>query len=424
MAKKQTQIVKLLPYQSNFLHDTSRYLALVAGLGSGKTKAATYKCLHLLQINKGCDGIGCEPTGPQLSIFTTEMNNTCAALNIKYTYNGGGRNSPAFYRFDFGNGPQTLWLVSAENWRRTLVGYNVAWGFVDEFDTIPNKEEALAMWNALNDRCRDPRATVRQTFCTTTPEGYHAVHHIFVENTTPQHKLIQVATTENIFLPPSYIQDQLKRYTPQQAKAKIYGQFVNVFGSRVYDCFERDTNSTDKKLRDFPGHILHIGMDFNIGQMSATVSVIDRETVYTVSEIVGEDNTDSMIRRLKSEFPNRILYIYPDSSGKSRSANADVASITKLNQAGFKCFYSGNNPSIMKERVPAVNALFRNALNETRSYVNLVECPQLVKGLEQQGFKDGKPDKSNGLDHCLDAFGYFCHYRFPVKGMGSIKVYR
>lgn len=190
--KNKIQKVKMLPYQNEFVHDPSRYLALVAGLGTGKTKASCYKVLNLLQINKGCHGIICEPTGPQLVIFTNEMDATCAELGIKYIYNGGDRNSPPFYQFDLGYGVQKVWLVSAENYRRTLVGFNVAWGGVDEFDTIPNKDEALAMWNALNDRCRDPKALLRQTFCTTTPEGFHAVHHIFVENATTQHKLIQV----------------------------------------------------------------------------------------------------------------------------------------------------------------------------------------------------------------------------------------
>lgn len=425
MSKAKVRKIKLLPYQEVFIHDHTRYLALVGGLGTGKTKSAVYKALYLLQTNKGCSGIGCEPTGPQLSIFTTEMDKTCQELNIKYKYNGGGRNSPAFYQFDFGAGPQRLWLVSAENYKRTLVGYNVAFGFVDEFDTIPNKEEALQMWNALNDRCRDPKAKLRQTYCTTTPEGFHAVHHLFVENATEQHKLIQVSTYENKFLPPSYIDDQLKRYTPLQAKAKIYGQFVNAFSGAVYYCFDREKNFTNKTIADYPTNaILHIGMDFNVENMSAVISIVQDGKVYVVDEITGEKNTQTMIQALKRKFPNRVMYIYPDSSGKSSSANASVSSMTMLKDAGFQCFYKGNNPSIVKERVPAVNALFKNAAEEMRCFVNLNKCTVLVKGLEQQGYLNGKPDKTSGLDHCLDAFGYFCAFRFPVVGHGSITVHK
>lgn len=384
MAKTGSKTVyKMLPYQARFVHDTSRYLALIAGLGTGKTKAACYKTLHLLKVNKGCDGIGCEPTGPQLSIFTTEMNKTCQELGIKFTFNGGGRNSPAFYQFDLGNGPQKLWLVSAENWRRTLVGYNVAFGFVDEFDTIPDKDEAISMWNALNDRIRDPRATLRQAFCTTTPEGYRQCVDVFTEEVSPDglvtkckpnHMVYQVSTSENVFLSAQYKQDQLSRYTPQQAQAKFYGRFVNSYGVRVYDCFERSRNTTALTLNDFPlNTILHIGMDFNVGNMSAVVSVIKEGKVYVVDELVGADNTDAMIKEIKRKFPNRTIYIYPDSSGKNRTASSDsasVSSITKLQAAGFQCFFKGNNPSIVKERVPAVNTMFLNALEQARAFVN------------------------------------------------------
>ena len=391
-----------------------------------QTKAATYKVLHLLQINKGCNGIWCSPTGPQLSIVVEAMNGTCTELNLKYKFNGGGRNSPAYYEFDIGYGPQKVWLVSGENWRRTLVGYNVAWGGVDEFDTIPDRQEALAMWNALNDRCRDPKAILRQTFATTTPEGRHAVYDIWVENKTPQHTLIQVATTENIFLPPSYINDQLKRYTPIQAKAKIYGEFVDIYGQPVYYCFNRDINCTTKTLKDFaPNAILHVGLDFNVLNMAAVISVIENGKVYAIDEIMGEKNTDSMIKRLKAQYPNRVINCYPDSSGKSASANSSVSSISMLKDAGIPCFYKGNNPSIVKERVPAVNAMFANAAGENRCFVNLDKCKTLVKGLLTQGYAaNNKPDKTNGLDHGLDAFGYFLAFRYPVVGQGSLTVHR
>jgi hypothetical protein len=99
-----------------------------------------------------------------------------------------------------------------------------------------------------------------------------------------------------------------------------------------------------------------------------------------------------------------------------------MSSITLLKQAGFQCVYNGNNPSILKERVPAVNALFcsqqlqpdGNYKNFHRGFVNVVKCPVLTKGLEQQGFdpNTGLPDKTSGLDHALDAFGYFCFHKF------------
>jgi hypothetical protein len=436
--KIKHQRIKLLPFQESFVNDiSSPHIALVGGLGTGKTKAAVFKTLKLLQENRGCNGIGCEPTGPQLDIFTEEMNKTCAEFGIKYSYRGAGAGHPAYYEFDFGYGKQLLRLVSAKNYKASLVGYNAAFGFIDEADTIENKEEGKAIWYALNDRLRDPKATVIQSFVTSTPEGYHTIYDIFVATAAPDgtvltanpnHRVIQVSTFENIYLKPAYVEGQLARYTPQQAQAKIYGKFVNSFGQRVYDCFDRTKNTTTDTLENYPRNILHVGMDFNIGQMSATVSIInDKQQVMTLDEITGEQTTDTMIAAIKRRYPGRAILIYPDTNGKNRSANsnADETSINKLKNAfgPQSCFYKGNNPSIFKERVPAVNAMFKNAKGEHRSFVNLNKCPVLVKGLEQQGYISGKPDKSNGLDHCLDAFGYFMHYRFPIIGQqGFIAV--
>ena len=29
--------------------------------------------------------------------------------------------------------------------------------------------------------------------------------------------------------------------------------------------------------------------------------------------------------------------------------------------------------------------------------------------------KNGEPDKTSGLDHCIDAGGYFIAYRYPIQ---------
>ena len=41
--------------------------------------------------------------------------------------------------------------------------------------------------------------------------------------------------------------------------------------------------------------------------------------------------------------------------------------------------------------------------------------PRFVEGLEKQAYtKAGEPDKTSGLDHVIDAGGYFICHKFPV----------
>ena len=47
--------------------------------------------------------------------------------------------------------------------------------------------------------------------------------------------------------------------------------------------------------------------------------------------------------------------------------------------------------------------------------VNTDTCPSLVEGLEKQAYeKNGERDKTSGLDHVIDAAGYFIAYKFPI----------
>ncbi len=432
--RSDQQVVKLLPYQYEFLTNTSRYKCLAGGLGTGKTYVATHCAIDLLRKNPGCNGMGAEPTGTQLVIFREQMNKTCDALGIKFKHRGPGGNSPESYTFNFGHGEQKLWLVSAENYKRSMVGLNVAFGFVDEADTMPNFDEALAMWNALNDRIRVGKH--RQAFMTTSPEGFHLAHHVFVDEATDKHFLMNVSSFENVYLPKQYLQDQLARYTPQQAQAKVYGQFVNANEGNVYYQYNRVDCNTTKTIKDFPNQVAHIGMDFNVGKMSATIAFTDAYGSHVTNEITGEFTTLTMIEAIKKLLPQhaaairqgkQTILIYPDVNARGGSA-AFGNSNSSLNQlkAAFGpkcCIGGGNNPNILRERVPAVNAAFLNAAGDRRLFINAANCPVLVKGLEQQGFVGGKPDKGGDLDHALDALGYFVHYTYPISGKKpSIRV--
>ncbi len=421
---------KLLPYQAEFINDREHeQLALVGGLGTGKTKTACWKAIDLLQRNPGCNGIGAEPTSTLLAVLVAEMQSIIRDEFIDAKLKGQSAIEPPRFEFNFGHGVQKLYLLSAENWRRSFIGHNVAFGFIDEADTIRDFDEAMAMWDAINDRVRDPRAKVLQSFVTTTPEGFHWVHDVFVKNASPYKRIWNVSTFENKYLKPSYVQRQLRQYSEQKAKAKVYGQFIDNFGTSVYCDYDPERNKTDLTLADFDPEIysVHIGMDFNVEHMAATISFykhINGEDVkYTVAEIVEEMNTDSMIRAIKEMGLDQYeVIIYPDSSGKGRSpaaSEAAASSIAKLEAEGWDCEYTGNNPGVV-DRVDAVNARFYSGDGLVRSFVNPVTCPTLDQNLRRQGWRRGRPDKRNNIDHVLDAFGYPDVFLFPLHLKGTV----
>jgi len=122
-----------------------------------------------------------------------------------------------------------------------------------------------------------------------------------------------------------------------------------------------------------------------------------------------------MAALLKRDFPGNPIIVYPDASGASRkSNNASESDLAVLRQAGFSVRVNPANPRV-KDRVLAVNKMVHS--DGVRRYrVNPEGCPELVESLEKQAYdKHGEPDKAGGLDHVIDAAGYFIAYRYPVQ---------
>jgi hypothetical protein len=92
-----------------------------------------------------------------------------------------------------------------------------------------------------------------------------------------------------------------------------------------------------------------------------------------------------------------------------------------LRAARFQVCVNPSNPQV-KDRVLSMNVLIHSG-GKRRLKVNTELCPMFTEALEKQAYdKNGEPDKTSGLDHILDAGGYFVAFRFPVLGRGVQRV--
>lgn len=410
--------IELLKHQIDFVTDTStRYLGLVTGYGGGKSFSLCVKAIHLASLNVGFRAAILEPTNVMVrDVLIPVMDGVLQDTGIRYTF----RASPyPEYTLHFPHGSTTLLLRSAENYRR-LAGLNLAFYGVDEADTI-DKDTAIKMWRMLQSRLRT--GNVRQGFTTSTPEGFGFLHEFFVEQAEGKtdRRLIQASSRDNPFLPEDFLVSLMETYPENLINAYIDGQFVNLASGNVYYAFSRHENRTTKTIDDYPKHILHIGCDFNVNNTSGVVSVVDNNNVFVLDEIVGAYNTEGLIEEIISRYPNRQIMIYPDSSGKSERTNASMTDIVMLKRAGFEVYFHTKNP-LIKNRVGSVNAMIKNGVGDRRVFVNIDKCKNLVKSFEQQGYdRSGQPEKDTGLDHIVDAFGYFIWYRFPITDHPTLK---
>lgn len=405
---------QLLPHQLDFVSDVNTpQLALVAGYGSGKSQSIAVKMIHLASLNVGYTGVVVEPSFPMIEEpLLPLVFDALEVYGIPYSFK---RSPNPTLVMHFADGDSTVLFKSAEQMDK-LRGINAAFVIIDEIDTLP-QNKAKQLWQILQGRVR--LGNVLQICCASTPEGYAFMYEHF-GNIPPEkaheRRLIRARTYDNPFLPKSYIDNLLSSYPEQLITAYLNGEFVNLATGNVYYAFDRVLNNTDKTLADFnePGRILHIGVDFNVNNTSATVTVVQDKIIYVVDELSGIFNTEALIKELRAKYPGRKMRVYPDSSGDSEKTNASVTDIILLKNAGLNPHFHTKNPPV-RERVGSVNAKLKNGKGERTMFVNVNKCPNLVKGLEQQGFDaQGKPDKTKGLDHQLDSLGYTVYYNFPI----------
>jgi len=396
--------------QAEFVTSDARYPAFVGGLGSGKTEGGIWRTIRLKRESPDLNVAYYLPTyGLIHDIAFPRFSETFENLNIPYKLNRQHN------YLEIENCGKIIFRSMDRP--EKIVGYETADCVVDELDTLPT-DKAQDVWGKIVARTRKkkPNGKHNTRAVVTTPEGFKFVYDKWKKSPMDGSKLIKAPTWSNPFLPDDYV-DSLRESIPSNMlEAYLNGEFVNMNSASVYTEYDRATHHTRATIQ--PEETLHIGMDFNVGQMAAIVHVVRDNKPYAVQEHIGLLDTPAMIADLKRHYSGHQIIIYPDASGKSRkSVNASESDISLLRQAGFKVFVNNRNPSI-RDRVMSMNMMFKK-----RHYmVNSDNCPQYVESLEKQAYnKNGDPDKQSGHDHANDAAGYFVTYRYPIKKDKAVK---
>jgi len=388
---------------------------MVAGFGAGKSHAGIWRTLLLKRRYPSCDVAYYLPTYDlvtrmALPRFEEELSGMGARFKIN-------KNDSVINIDNCGS----VILRTMDNPAR-IVAYEVADSILDELDTLPT-EKAREVWNKAiaRNRQKKPDGAINTVGVATTPEGFRFVYERWKRNPASGYRLIQAPTQSNAAnLPDGYIDSLRASYPANLLAAYLDGEFVNLTTGSVYAEYDRTLNASSEAIQ--AGEALHIGMDFNVGQMSAVVFVMRDGNPHAVDEITGVLDTPAMIATIRGRYEGHAVYVYPDASGNSRkSNNASESDISLLRSARFNVLVATTNPAI-KDRVLSMNQRSHSE-GVRRLLVNADKCPSFVEGLEKQAYdKNGEPDKTGGLDHVNDAGGYFIYYKFPVKGRAMQRI--
>lgn len=402
--------IPVLKHQIAFINSEAVHTGLVAGFGAGKSKAGTLKAIEKKKQYPGINVAYYLPTYPLIKdIAFPNFEEELTAHGIPFHLNKSDK--------EFITPIGKIILRSMDN-PSLIVGYQVGYSLIDEADILPQKKMDLAVRNIVARNRKDlPDGAANSLDAVSTPEGFKWMYNFFVKNKSEKRILIKAKTSDNPFLPSSYIETLQDIYTAEELNAYVNGEFVNLNAGTVYRSFDRKRNHSDREIRK--GEVLHVGMDFNITKMSAVIHVTDKNLTIAVEEITGAYDTADMITILNERYKGHKIVVYPDASGNSRNTAGD-SDIKLLKKARYTVRVSSKNPSV-RDRITTMNAAFYNAKGETTYYVNTNNCPEYTEALEQLPYKNGVPDKDSGFDHVTDGGGY-CLYQMKKPNITRISV--
>ena len=401
----------LLPAQRDFIDDTShRIVGYIGGFGSGKSFALAAKAITLGLENPGTTAMVAEPSFPMIrTVFIPAMDAALEQWGIDYDF----RVSPQpEYTLKLPTGNIRILCQSAENWQRVR-GQNISFVLWDEADTSP-VETAQKAGEMFLARMRVGK--VNQLALASTPEGFRYCYRTFVEQDSPDKRLIRVKTRDNPHLPEGFIESLERNYPAQLINAYLEGHFVNMASCSCYPEFDRSLNYCD--TQPDPLDTIYVGVDINVGNSVCQHLVRRGDEFHFFNESIHRD-TQQIAQQLKEMYPQHFaqgqLVLIPDAASKQRStAAAQESDLGILKKAGHRVSPQQSNP-LIQDRLNAVNMLI-----EQRKVKVGNGCKNLIRTFEQHAYDEkGKPEKGgigmDDLSHAGDAAGYACYRLAAIR---------
>lgn len=399
----------------------NRYVAMIGGVGSGKTRLLAQAGLMLAYRNPGCVGAVVAPTYPMLRDVDQRTFEECwQQWGIPYIPH------KAESSYTLPGAKAELIFRSCEHPHR-LRGPNLAYVLGDEVQMWPDSETAPqeSAVSILDARIRDPRARIKAMVLVGTPNGFDHVYQRFAEpngkRRLPTAHLVHAPTWENKHTPG--LADILKAsYDPLLYRQEVGGEFVAVGGDRCYYAFNRASNL--RAFENDPTMPLYLCCDWNRSPLVwEVVQEAEGDATRVIDEVClsSEATTVLAAREFKRRYPGwqkQGLTIHGDASSQSKHTTGfSDFEILRDEFPGVIPRIRASNPAVI-DRLNAMNARLQNAKGQAQLFVHPTRCPELVADLEQVQNKPGtrEPDKDKDprRTHAADALGYLVHWRHPI----------
>lgn len=403
LALTMQKTINLIEHQYEFLRSNKKFLALIGGIGSGKSFVlAHYVVKQVVENPESLHFIGANTFSQLRQSTLTAVFTVLQDLEIPYSYNQSSG------ILDFAGG--RVLCKSMENFN-ALRGIEVGSFIVDEARDL--KQEA---WDMLMGRLRCKKTKRLEGRLVSSPAGYNWIFDYFHPNgelNTPDFGLIQATSMSNKHLPDGYIAAMKEQYSDTFYQQEVLGQFVNLTAGKVYYAFSRNNNVQETRRMNGSTFIF---LDFNVNPLTGVVAQFRDNCIHVIDEFFLENSDTFKLCKEAIDRGYRGATVIPDSTGRNRKTSGE-SDFAILEQFGFT-IQSVANPLVI-DRVNAVNRALMNGTIKVNP-----ECKKLINDLEKVTWKNEKifPGHDGMLGHITDALGYGVWQLLPLGTVPKQKV--
>lgn len=410
-------------------------LALLGGIGSGKTRCGAEKFGKLCELNRGLPMVCYAPTYRMLDDATKRtFIDVLVKKGVGFTVRAQENRI-------------ILWGDTPVDFRSLddpehLRGPEYAAGWIDEGLQMPTRYP----FDVVMGRIRHPEARELCLLFTGSKAGFGWGYDIFVEERAKNRvKVYEIRTDQNPIQVKSGYVDRLRGiYDPKLAQQELDAEWVNIGKGKAYWNFSRTrTVIAQDKYKVEPQLPLVLNVDFNVSPMcwnvgQERVGFTDQTVLYVFDELhLDTAGTEVAAKEFMLRHGRHVsgVEVYGDATGFARSTKAtrtDYEIIVQILTKGF--VHDGKKIPGMRlepvinvgranpgesDRVFAHNARLLDATNRRKLFVT-DNCIWTIKDYEKVAFKAGtrQIDKTSdpGVTHHTDAIGYYCMKKFPLRG--------
>jgi hypothetical protein len=307
----------------------------------------------------------------------------------------------------------------------SLRGVGIHFMVIDEFADVKDWVWKEVLRPMLSD-------TGGHALFTGTPKGYNFAYELWLKGQKgtatydPNWASWQFTTLEGGNVSAEEVEEAQRELDERTFRQEYMANFETYSGV-VYYAFDRVKNVMEFKPPDeFQKVPLHVGMDFNVNPIVATVAVENSLYSHVFDEVViYSSNTNEISEEIRNRYPDNPITIYPDPACRQRRTSAGGNTDLKIlqdRQYGFRVKVRDRHP-LVRDRINSVNSRFCTMAGERRLFID-PKCRQLTKCVTNQLYKENTmiPDKDSGFDHMNDALGYYIEYLYPIR-RGSIGAF-